>query len=83
MAVIPTTPPLKTTWDFTKEYALGDIVFYEGRQFISVFDGINLNQVPGQAGGEGYWTPELRSIMLLRHLVMFPMLGLDLNFPTF
>jgi len=29
MADKPTTPPLKTTWEFTKEYALGDIVFYE------------------------------------------------------
>jgi len=27
MADKPTTPPLKTTWEFTKEYALGDIVF--------------------------------------------------------
>jgi hypothetical protein len=29
MADKPTTTPLKTTWEFTKEYALGDIVFYE------------------------------------------------------
>jgi len=29
MAANPTTTPLKTTWEFTKEYALGDIVFYE------------------------------------------------------
>jgi len=61
MADQPTTPAKKTTWDAKRQYALRDIIYYEGRQYISVWDGINLNRVPGLSGDEGYWTPVYRA----------------------